>query len=66
MFGFDLVELAIVAAVVLVIAGGLAALVSLVRWIVHLRVMEEQLEDQIELLSEIRKQLTRIVTLLDK
>lgn len=66
MFGFDLVELAIVAAVVLVIAGGLAALVSLVRWIVHLRVMEEQLEDQIELLSEIRKQLARIVTLLDK
>ncbi len=66
MFGFDLMELGLVAAVIIVIAGGLAVVVSLVRWVVHLKVMEEQLEDQLEVLSEIRKQLARVVTLLDK
>ena len=66
MFGFDLMELGLVAAVIVVIAGGLAVVVSLVRWVVHLKVMEEQLEDQLEVLSEIRKQLARVVTLLDK
>ena len=66
MFGFDLTELGIAAAGIVVIAGGLAVVVSLVRWVVHLKVMEEQLEDQLEVLSEIRQQLTRIVTLLDK
>ena len=66
MFGFDLMELGIAAAGIVVIAGGLAVVVSLVRWVVHLKVMEEQLEDQLEVLSEIRQQLTRIVTLLDK
>ena len=66
MFGFDLMELGLVAAVIVVIAGGIAVVVSLVRWVVHLKVMEEQLEDQLEVLSEIRKQLARVVTLLDK
>ena len=66
MFGFELMELGLVAAVIVVIAGGLAVVVSLVRWVVHLKVMEEQLEDQLEVLSEIRQQLARIVTLLDK
>ncbi len=66
MFEFDLMELGLVAAVIVVIAGGLAVVVSLVRWVVHLKVMEEQLEDQLEVLSEIRKQLARVVTLLDK
>ena len=66
MFGFDLVELGMAAAVIIVITGGLAVVVSLVRWVVHLRVMEEQIEDQLEVLFEIRKELARIVTLLDK
>ena len=66
MFGFDLMELGLVTAVIVVIASGLAVVVSLVRWVVHLKVMEEQLEDQLEVLSEIRKQLARVVTLLDK
>ena len=66
MFGFDLMELGIAAAGIVVFAGGLAVVVSLVHWVVHLKVMEEQLEDQLEVLSEIRQQLTRIVTLLDK
>ena len=66
MLRFDLMELGIVAAVIIVIAGGLAVVVSLVRWIVHLKVIEEQLEDQLEVLSEIRKQLVRVVTLLEK
>ena len=66
MFGFDLTELGIAAAGIVVIAGGLAVVVSIVRWVVHLKVMEEQLEDQLEVLSEIRKQLARVVTLLDK
>ena len=66
MFGFDLMELGVVAAVIVVITGGLAVVVSLVRWVVHLKVMEEQLEDQLEVLSEMRKQLARVVTLLDK
>ena len=65
-FDFDLVELGIAAAVVIVITGGLAVVVSLARWIVHLRVMEEQIEDQLELLFEIRKELARVVTLLDR
>ena len=66
MFGFDLMELGLVAAIIVVIAGGLAVVVSLVRWVVHLKTMEEQLEDQLEVLSEIREQLARVVTLLDK
>ena len=66
MFGFDLVELGMIAAVVVVITGGLAVVVSLVRWVVHLRVMEEQIEDQLEVLFEIRKELARVVVLLDK
>ena len=66
MFGFDLMELGIAAAVVIVITGGLAVVISLARWIVHLRVMEEQVEEQLELLFEIRKELARVVTLLDR
>ena len=58
MSGFDLMELGIVAAV---IAGALAVVVSPVRWAVHLKVMEEQLEDQLEVLSEIHKQLAEVV-----
>ena len=66
MFGFDLVDLGMIAAVIVVIAGGLAVVVSLARWVVHLRVMEEQIEDQLEVLFDIRKELARIVLLLDK
>ena len=66
MFGFDLVELGMIAAVVVVITGTLAVVVSLARWLVHLRTMEEQLEDQLEVLFDIRKELARVVTLLDK
>ena len=66
MFGFDLVELGMIAAVVVVITGGLAVIVSLARWVVHLRVMEDQIEDQLEVLFEIRKELARVVVLLDK
>ena len=66
MFGFDLVELGMIAAVIVVITGGLAVVVSLARWVVHLGVMEEQIEDQLEVLFEIRKELARVVVLLDK
>ena len=66
MFGFDLMELGLVAAVIVVIAGGLAVVVSLVRCVVHLKVMEDQLDDQLEVLSEIHKQLARVVMLLDQ
>ena len=66
MLGFDLAEWGIVAAVVIVIAAGLVVVASLVRWVVHLKVMEDQLEDQLEVLCDIRKQLARVVTLLDK
>ena len=66
MFGFDLTELGMAAAVLLVICGALSAVVSLARWIVHLKVMEEQIEEQLEVLVDIRKQLARVVALLDK
>ena len=66
MFGFDLTELGMAAAVILVICGALSAVVSLARWIVHLKVMEEQIEEQLEVLVDIRKQLARVVALLDK
>ena len=66
MLGFDLAEWGIVAAVVIVIAAGLVVVASLVRWGVHLKVVEDQLEDQLEVLCDIRKQLARVVTLLDK
>ena len=66
MFGFDLTELGMAAAVLLVICGALSAVVSLARWVVHLKVMEEQIEEQLEVLIDIRKELARVVTLLDK
>ena len=66
MFGFDLTELGMAAAVLLIICGALFAVVSLARWVVHLKVMEEQIEEQLEVLIDIRKELARVVTLLDK